>query len=220
MLLFLGSQGIAQMSKYSFGAGVSNGVLSNPEYTRTSWMTGEEYVYIQGQTPYVFGLQGSFFNFTNKWLAWKTTLNLGGSQRYENLLLNEDGSPIPNTNSRQLIWGDIGFGPIFTYQKNNFGIYIGGSLDFSYVGSRSVSEGLGHDNWYYNTSILTIPTIKCGYWQRLGGDESPFLLEIELVRSDMVWGNTSVWNTWNEYRNQINRIFLLTVGFRYEINNP
>lgn len=95
-----------------------------------------------------------------------------------------------------------------------------GSLDFSYVGSRSVSESLGQDNWYYNTSILTIPTIKCGYWQRLGGDESPFLLEIELVRSDMIWGNTSVWSDWNEYRSQIDRIFLLTVGFRYEINNP
>ena len=211
--------GIAQIKKHSFGAGFSNGFIYNPEIYSTFSSTGEERLLMESSMPYAFGVQGSFLNVYNKWLAWKTSLNLGSTANFAQHKIPFDGSEAPTNKNRRIFWGDIGFGPIFTYQKKDYGFYAGGSLDISLSGSVTTGPPYlttSSRRVWFNLYPYIIPAMRCGYWQRIGNVNSPWFLEIELVQRDIIHTHN---NLFSNYRNNIHRLHALTIGFRYEIQD-
>ena len=201
VLLFAGTTGFAQIEKHSFGAGLSNGVikLPNPD------------LHI-----YAFGIQGSFINSSKKWIAWKTNLNLGISSIAS---IERD-----NFISRFFYFGgDLGFGPMFTYQKKDFGFYLGGTLDVFYMGVRRKLVSQGERTITSSNTILPpfpLPgaTAHLGYWQRIGNVNSPWYLEILFTRRTVsdslldIFDRSRIYYVSSAFHN-------LTVGFRYEIRN-
>ena len=194
VLLFAGTTGFAQIEKHSFGAGLSNGVLYFPNYEKSN---------------YTLGLQGSHLNYTKNWLAWKTNLDIGGSSALTNSNRN-------TTIRNHEFWIDLGFGPMFTYQKKDFGFYLGGTIDvyFSARHTTISTPSESASNFGFLSFPLPLYTTHLGYWQRIGNLNSPWFLEILLMRRSL---NPRILNLLNYNHKMV--FHNLTVGFRYEIRN-
>ena len=206
ILLFclMSLSGVAQINKHSFGGAITNGFLHLPgENLGTNTLTGDEMI-IPDRNKYVFGVSGSYVNATNKWLAWRT--NLGASFSSRNITFGGEPSYL-----NRYYFIDLGFGPIFTYQKEDFGFYLGGSLDLNYwVSSFRREEGLDNITRHPDFPNPTFSTV-IGYWQRVGNVNSPWYFEVSITRrytndffGSHIYFDRSV-------------LYHLNLGFRYEL---
>ena len=210
VLFFSGTMGFAQIKKHSFGAGVNNGTLFHPALYGTPSGGGEPVLLRSARSPYVFGLQGSHLKSSNKWLAWKTTINISTTSMY-----NYDKFDADLKDTRSL-WADIGFGPMFTFQRKDFGVYLGGTLDIKYFAEYRVRSQPGRNNEIlYAPYPLLVPTAHLGYWQRMGNVNSPWYLEIALIRQYV----PGIFTLFNYSSEPGPYLYNLTVGFRYEFEN-
>jgi hypothetical protein len=218
MFLFVMSvSGFAQINKHSFGGGITNGVVHYSKEFSPSSSLHEERMLMDSYTPYAFGFHGSFLNTSNKWFAWKTSLNIGTTVSFTRRVIpyNQYSSPI--IYSQRTFWGDVGFGPLLTYVKDDYGFFIGVSLDLSLSGVEIIASPLSesiNSNTRFNRYPYFVPAMKLGYWQRMGNINSPWYLEVELVQRDMI---TTYINLFDNYRLNIHRLYAITIGFRYEI---
>jgi len=206
----LSGSGFAQINKHSFGAGVSNGFIHIPENKMGfNQNTGEEIIN-PAQSPYFFGIGGSYLNSTKKWLAWRTNLNFGVTSRYEDFPESFDGLMIRF--SQRDFFAELSFGPMFTYQKEDFGIYIGGTLDLMYVVSHKKGITWTHEeSIHYAPFPIPTPSAYIGYWQRIGNVNSPWYFEISLTRKVFA----GVINLIEYQRGPV--FYAINTGFRYEL---
>jgi len=206
-LCVMSISGFAQINKHSFGGGITNGFLHLPSMNfGINPNSGVETIRPE-RNIYVFGVAGSYVNASNKWLAWRT--NLGASFSSRTFMVG--GGPL---HSDRYYFVDLGFGPIFTYQKEDFGLYIGTSLDLNYwVYTARREEGWESEGTLYpgypNPTLSTV----LGYWQRLGNVNSPWYFEVSVIRrytndffNGPVYFDESV-------------LYHLNLGFRYELKN-
>ncbi|TVQ82062.1 MAG: hypothetical protein EA358_00050 [Flavobacteriales bacterium] len=210
MLLFAGTTGFAQIEKHSFGAGVVNGFMYYP--SQIEIFPDNQQMEKPAIIPYVFGFQGSHLKSTKNWLAWRTNVAFMGTSRYENYPESFDGKRV-RLSDRDFI-AEIGFGPMFTFQKEDYGIYLGGTLDLMFMASHR--KGITQP-WVDNWSFMEIPfpTVSAylGYWQRVGNVNSPLFLEIALMRRHI----PAIFTLFMEGRGPF--FYHLTLGFRYEIRD-
>jgi hypothetical protein len=207
LLCIMSVLGFAQINKHSFGGAITNGFVHLPgENLGFNPIIGDEMI-IPDRNKYVFGIAGSYVNATNKWLAWRT--NLGASLSSRNLRF--DGGP---SHIDRYYFVDLGFGPIFTYQREDFGLYIGGSLDLNYwVYNIRREESLGGGiTRYPNFPNPTFSTV-IGYWQRVGNVNSPWYFEVSISRRYI----NDFFNTQVYYDKSV--LYHLNLGFRYELKN-
>ena len=203
--------GVAQINKHSFGANINGGVIYIPEARLgTDPQTGEA-ITNPARFPFVFGIGGSYLNSTKKWLAWRTNFNLGVTSRYDDFPESFEGQMIRF--SYRDYFAELSFGPMFTYQKEDFGIYIGGTLDLMYHVSHE--KGI---TWIHEESVryapfpIPTPSTYIGYWQRVGNVNSPWYFEVSLMRRALV----GIFNLFEYQRSSV--FYTLNMGFRYELN--
>lgn len=201
--------GFAQINKHSFGANINNGILYIPQRSKgINYITNEE-DFRPAKFLYVFGIGGSYLNSTNKWLAWRTNFNLAATSRSYDSPELIDGELFRY--SFRDFFSEFGFGPMFTYQKEDFGIYLGGTLDLMHIVRHTIDydrSSVIFDNYPFPT-----PSAYIGYWQRVGNINSPWFLEITLMRR-VIAGLLNL----IESRQIDNVYYTLNIGFRYELN--
>jgi hypothetical protein len=213
-LIWFSTTVFAQISKHSFGASVNNGAYIFPEKTYFDDPLGNiDPLVNPARTAYVFGLQGSHLKSSNKWLAWRTTFAASVTSKYQNLSKDFEGY-LMRQNIR-LHWLELGFGPMLTYQRKDYGFFLGGTLELVYSRNHRqfINEPyLSHVNW----DDFPVPTVTAhlGYWQRIGNINSPWFLEIAFSRRHvsgiriLISDNVDPGPYW----------YNLSMGFRYEIN--
>ena len=208
--------GMAQINKHSFGANINGGVIYIPEARLgTDPQTGEA-ITNPARFPFVFGIGGSYLNSTKKWLAWRTNFNLGVTSRYDDFPESLEGEYGRSSYSYRDFFAELGFGPMFTYQKEDFGIYIGGTLDLMYfVSHKTGVTWWGEEFSQYDSFApypIPTPSTYIGYWQRLGNVNSPWFFEVSLMRRAL-GGFLNLIEYEGDYV-----LYTLNVGFRYELN--
>lgn len=202
--------GMAQINKHSFGAQVMNGFAHVP----ANQLVGSSAANLNNpdKYPYLFGIGGSYVNSTKKWLSWRTNLNLMVSSRYENYPESFEG--LVSRTSQRDFTAELGFGPMFTYQKDDYGIYIGGTLDLIYFAGHERNLSSQDDgNMQFAEFPLPSPSLYLGYWQRIGNVNSPWFLELSLMRRH-VFG---LFTLFVDERSSI--FYTFNLGFRYELKN-
>lgn len=209
-LCVMSVSGFAQINKHSFGASINNGIILVPEENRgVNAITGEDMIN-PAHAIYLFGIGGSYLNSTKKWLAWRTSMNFAVTSKYENYPESFDG--MISRHYQRDFFVEIGFGPMFTYQKEDFGVYIGGAIDFMFFGSHE--KGIPpSDRDIVRIAPFPIPTpsLYLGYWQRMGNVNSPWYFEVSLMRRVP----RGIINLFGYESSPV--MFSLNTGFRYEI---
>ncbi|MCC5917680.1 MAG: hypothetical protein JJU02_10200 [Cryomorphaceae bacterium] len=218
VLFFAGATGFAQMERHSFGAGLVNGFIYvpaegdyDPTVTHPTLNTN-----IPAENPaknvYLSGVHGSHLKTTKNWLAWRTNFNMMVSSRYEDFPEEFEGFFIRH--NQRGFYAELGFGPMFTYQKEDYGVFLGGTFDLMYfISNKKGVTNPDNERWYF--AEFPFPTVSTylGYWQRMGNVNSPWFLEIMFKRRHV----SAIPALFTDARGPY--MYSLMVGFRYELQN-